>query len=89
MEVLLQNQVVAAIGTALAKVNESGELAIGTIPSPTVEPPKRPEWGDFSCNVAMTLALLPPNGVNRIMPPSPPVSELVSGNHSGCLAARA
>ncbi len=56
MEALLQNQVVKAIASTLERVNESGQLAIGTIPSPIVEPPKRPEWGDFSCNVAMTLA---------------------------------
>ncbi len=56
MEALLQNQVVDAISMTLIKVNESGELPISSIPSPAVEPPKRPEWGDFSCNVAMTLA---------------------------------
>ena len=53
---MLQNQVIKAIAVALEKVNESGQLRIETIPSPVVEPPKRPEWGDFSCNVAMTLA---------------------------------
>ncbi len=56
MKTLLQNQVVDAIAVTLKKVNESGQLPIGTIPSPVVEPPKRSEWGDFSCNVAMTLA---------------------------------
>ena len=56
METFLQNQVVEAIVATLGKVNESGGLRMGTIPSPMVEPPKRPEWGDFSCNVAMTLA---------------------------------
>ncbi len=56
METLLQNQVVEAIAMTLKRVNESGQLPMGTIPSPMVEPPKRPEWGDFSCNVAMTLA---------------------------------
>ena len=56
MEPLLQNQVVKAIVVTLEKVNESGQLSIGSIPSPIVEPPKRAEWGDFSCNVAMTLA---------------------------------
>ncbi len=56
MEALLQNQVVDAIAVTLEKVSESGELHISTIPSPAVEPPKRPEWGEFSCNVAMTLA---------------------------------
>ncbi len=56
MPILLQNQVIGAISETLEKVNESGQLSIGTIPSPMVEPPKRPEWGDFSCNIAMTLA---------------------------------
>lgn len=56
MKVLLQNQVIDAIAVTLENVNDSGQLAIGTIPAPIVESPKRPEWGDFSCNVAMTLA---------------------------------
>ena len=56
METFLQNQVVEAIAATLGKANESGKLLICSIPSPIVEPPKRPEWGDFSCNVAMTLA---------------------------------
>ena len=53
---LLQNQVIEAIAFALAKAKESGELTISTIPGLFVEPPKRPEWGDFSSNVAMTVA---------------------------------
>lgn len=56
MQALLQDQVVKAIIATLEKVNASGQLSIDKIPSPMVEPPKRPEWGDFSCNVAMTLA---------------------------------
>ncbi len=56
METLLQNQVVEAIAATLKKVHESGQLPIETIPSPMVEPPKRSEWGDLSCNVAMALA---------------------------------
>ncbi len=56
MQTLLQNQVVEAIAVTLERVNKSGQLPMGAIPTPMVEPPKRPEWGDFSCNVAMTLA---------------------------------
>jgi len=56
VEAILQNQVIEAISLALGKVKESGELSIATIPAIFVEPPKRPEWGDFSSNVAMTLA---------------------------------
>jgi arginyl-tRNA synthetase len=56
VETLLQNQVTEAIAVALVQAKESGELNIATIPPLFVEPPKRPEWGDFSSNVAMTLA---------------------------------
>jgi arginyl-tRNA synthetase len=56
VETLLQNQVIEAIAVALGKAKESGELTIATIPALIVEPPKRPEWGDFSSNVAMTVA---------------------------------
>jgi arginyl-tRNA synthetase len=56
VETLLQNQVIEAISVVLGKAKESGELAIATIPAIIVETPKRPEWGDFSSNVAMTLA---------------------------------
>ena len=52
----LQNQVIHAIAVALEKAKESGELSISTIPTLMVEAPKRPEWGDFSSNVGMTLA---------------------------------
>jgi arginyl-tRNA synthetase len=70
VKALLQNQVIEAIAVTLEKVNESGQLRIETIPSPVVEPPKRPEWGDFSCNVAMTLAStvrLPPLKVAGVL----------------------
>ncbi len=70
MKALLQNQVIEAIAVTLERVNESGQLRIETIPSPVVEPPKRPEWGDFSCNVAMTLAStvrLPPLKVAGVL----------------------
>lgn len=56
MEKYLQNQVVEAIAVVLNGVKESGELSLDTIPTVVVEPPKRPEWGDFSSSVAMTLA---------------------------------
>ena len=56
MEKFLQNQVIEAIAVILDKVRDSGELNLDTIPTIVVEPPKRPEWGDFSSSVAMTLA---------------------------------
>ncbi|WNM60338.1 arginine--tRNA ligase [Candidatus Nitrospira neomarina] len=56
MEKFLQNQVIEAIAVILDKVRDSGELNLGTVPTIAVEPPKRPEWGDFSSSLAMTLA---------------------------------
>ncbi|PJA78104.1 MAG: arginine--tRNA ligase [Nitrospirae bacterium CG_4_9_14_3_um_filter_51_5] len=56
MEKILQNQVIEAIAVVLGRVKESGELSVATIPTIVVEPPKRPEWGDFSSSVSMTLA---------------------------------
>ncbi|WP_447964726.1 arginine--tRNA ligase [Nitrospira sp. Ecomares 2.1] len=56
MEKILQNQVIEAIAVILSTAKESGELMVDTIPTIVVEPPKRPEWGDFSSSVAMTLA---------------------------------
>ncbi len=52
----LQDQVVQAISAALKSTQERGALALSTLPVPFLEPPKRPEWGDLSSNVAMTLA---------------------------------
>jgi arginyl-tRNA synthetase len=56
MEILLQNQVIEALAVALERAQESGELNVTSLPTIIVEPPKRPEWGDFASNIAMTLA---------------------------------
>ncbi len=56
MSSTLQDQVVRAISTTLDHVKKSGQLNLTALPSPLIEPPKRPEWGDLSSNVAMTLA---------------------------------
>lgn len=71
MEELLQNQVIKAIAVVLGKVKESGELSVATIPTIVVEPPKRPEWGDFSSSVAMTLA-------SQVRQPPLKVAELLA-----------
>lgn len=71
MEKLLQNQVIEAIAVVLGKVKESGQLSVSTIPVIVVEPPKRPEWGDFSSSVAMTLA-------SQVRQPPLKVAELLA-----------
>lgn len=53
---LPQNQVAEAISSTLERLSHSGVLSISNRPGIVVEPPKRPEWGDFSSNVAMLLA---------------------------------
>ncbi|GJL67478.1 MAG: arginine--tRNA ligase [Nitrospirales bacterium] len=71
MEKILQNQVIEAIAVILSTVKESGELRVDTIPTIVVEPPKRPEWGDFSSSVAMTLA-------SQVRQPPLKVAELLA-----------
>jgi arginyl-tRNA synthetase len=51
-----QNLVVDAISSALDRLHQSGNFSLITRPGIVVEPPKRPEWGDFSTNIAMLLA---------------------------------
>ena len=53
---LVQSQVIAALSEALGRTGSSGNLEASAIPHLTLELPKREEWGDFSSNVAMTLA---------------------------------
>lgn len=56
MNSLPQSQVAEAISSTLERLSQSGVLSISHRPGIVVEPPKRPEWGDFSSNVAMLLA---------------------------------
>ncbi|MGB0910739.1 MAG: arginine--tRNA ligase [Nitrospirales bacterium] len=53
---LIHGQVVAALSAALGRARDSGKLSLTNIPVPTVELPKREEWGDLASNVAMTVA---------------------------------
>ncbi|MDT7044165.1 arginine--tRNA ligase [Candidatus Nitronereus thalassa] len=53
---IVQEQVSSAISEALEKVKNQGLLNSESFPSPTVEFPKREEWGDLSSHVAMSIA---------------------------------
>ncbi|NKB82166.1 MAG: arginine--tRNA ligase [Nitrospirales bacterium] len=55
-EGIVQTQVKDAIHHALSMAKEQGQLTASSLPSPTLELPKREEWGDFACNVAMAMA---------------------------------
>ena len=52
----IHDQVVTALSAALGRAKEKGDLSLSTLPDPTVELPKREEWGDLSSNVAMIVA---------------------------------
>jgi arginyl-tRNA synthetase len=49
----MKQQVKAVINATLASLKASGALSYEAIPSYSVEVPKNPEHGDWSCNVAM------------------------------------
>ena len=55
-EILVQDLIVKALSKAVERVCDSGDHPISTVLHPTVELPKRAEWGDFSSNLAMALA---------------------------------
>ncbi|UCE63635.1 MAG: hypothetical protein JSU59_00260 [Nitrospirota bacterium] len=52
----VQDLIVEALSKAVDRVCESGDHTLPTVLHPTIELPKRAEWGDFSSNVAMALA---------------------------------
>lgn len=49
-------KVKAVIDDTLASLKASGQLAFDTVPNFNIEVPKNLEHGDWSCNVALTLA---------------------------------
>ncbi len=53
---IIQEQVASAITDALLQVQQRGSLQSAHFPSPTVDFPKREEWGDLSSSVAMVIA---------------------------------
>ena len=53
---IVQEQVASAISEALGKAKEQGLLISKTFATPSVDFPKREEWGDLSSNVAMSIA---------------------------------
>ena len=56
MSGLPQSQVAEAVSFTLNRLSQSGVLVLSSQPGIVIESPKRPEWGDFSSNVAMLLA---------------------------------
>jgi arginyl-tRNA synthetase len=53
---LIQDKVIGALQAALQEAKRKGQLKIDPFPTVTLDPPKRPEWGDLASTVAMSLA---------------------------------
>lgn len=53
---IVQEQVASAITNALLQVQQQGLLELTNFPEPSVDFPKREEWGDLSSSVAMVIA---------------------------------
>ncbi len=55
---IVTEKVVGALEGALQKARRKGQLKTKAFPLVTLDLPKRPEWGDLSSTIAMTLASL-------------------------------
>jgi arginyl-tRNA synthetase len=55
---IIRERVVAVLHNALKGAREKGLLKVGVMPTLTLDPAKRPEWGDLTSTVAMSLAPL-------------------------------
>ncbi len=67
---VVQDKVSAALRGALRLAQERGKLIIEHMPAVTLEAPKRPEWGDVSSTVAMSLSASerrPPHEIAQII----------------------
>lgn len=53
---IVQDKVSAALTGALLSARQKGLLNLESLPPVHLEAPKRPEWGDVSCTVAMSLS---------------------------------
>jgi arginyl-tRNA synthetase len=67
---LVRDKVVGALQDALHRAKERGQLRLDSVPSVSLDLPKRPEWGDLASTVAMSVASSerrPPHDVAQII----------------------
>jgi arginyl-tRNA synthetase len=53
---VVREKVLDALAGALQQAKAKGQLKLSSFPSLSLDPPKRPEWGDLASTVAMSLA---------------------------------
>ena len=75
---VVQEKVTSALLGALREAREKGQLKSDTLPSLSLDTPKRPEWGDLASPVAMSLASAeqqPPYDIAQIIVENIPQRE--------------
>ena len=53
---IVQEKIEGLLQHAMRQAQQKGQLKLDPMPSITLDPPKRPEWGDLASTVAMSLA---------------------------------
>ncbi len=53
---IVRKKVTDALQNALQQAKQKGQLTVDTWPPVSLDPPKRPEWGDLATAIAMSLA---------------------------------
>ena len=53
---IVRTQVTGALESALKLAKERNQLQLDPMPQVSLDPPKRPEWGDLASSVALGLA---------------------------------
>lgn len=67
---LIHDKVIGALQAALQEAKRKGQLKVDPFPAVTLDPPKRPEWGELASTLAMSLAASeqrPPHEVAQII----------------------
>src|ERR671932_2320128 len=53
---MIKRELCALIAEAIARAQAAGTLPKTAVPEITLEPPRREEWGDYACSVALKMA---------------------------------
>src|SRR5579875_1827841 len=53
---MIKRELCALIADAIARAQAAGALPKTAVPEITLEPPRREEWGDYACSVALKMA---------------------------------
>ena len=74
---MIKDQLIDMINKAISEARQSGQLQVADVPEITLEPPKNKSFGDFTTNVALTLAR------EASMPPREVAQKIIDHMKSG------